>query len=464
MNWSSRPRSGITSPNGHELPLDVLLDRPAARQPELAGVAQRIVEHRADQDRPVDGVDGARRCSGRSAADSLGSMSVEFSGQITMAGAGRRPAGDLARERDRRRRVIRGDPGGAQLIRQVPGVRHVALHGGDDGGRPRPGRRSPDQVARQRHGRGEHGDDRRHGRRARVARAASARQPGAGRAERGDRGRRRPLRPARAGRSAAAGRRSPPSRPSAPRPGSSPAVPTGTRPTGTGRAPPPAATHQPATASGQARSRSSGGSARASTAKMTASTTASVTQAYQATLTSHDSSAREEHRAAGQRRPRRWPGGPFATRPASAARGRRWPAARSRPAGTHRPGPARPRTPAASDHQRVRPGQPLRPGAIAGLALGRGRCLVARRVSPRPARWRRVGRTVALARWPLAPPRPFALAGAAWSRGGAGVVWPGSAGLPERAAARLSYNRYSGWLVAENSAVAASVSARAAAE
>ena len=57
-----------------------------------------------------------------------------------------------------------------------------------------------------------------------------------------------------------------------------------------------AATHQPATATGQARSRSSSRWPRASTAKMSASLTASATQAYQARFTTQDSSGKKKAR------------------------------------------------------------------------------------------------------------------------------------------------------------------------
>ncbi len=155
-------------------------------------------------------------------------------------------------------------------------------------------------------------------------------------------------------------------------------------------------THQPATASGQARSRSSGGRARVSTAKMTASTTVSVTHAYQATLTSHDSSARKKTA------PQISPAAKVARRPlrhtASVSSAGPTMARGQKPTGGKAPARASPAAKAAArDHQRVRPGQPLRPGAIAWSGA----------VATAGAAWSRGGFS----------PRPFALAGAAWSRG-----------------------------------------------
>ena len=60
-----------------------------------------------------------------------GSRSVEFSGQITTSGAAPGARRDLGGQHLRGVRVVLCHRGGAEQIRQVPRVRHVALHGGD---------------------------------------------------------------------------------------------------------------------------------------------------------------------------------------------------------------------------------------------------------------------------------------------------------------------------------------------
>ena len=132
--------------------------------------------------------------------------------------------------------------------------------------------------------------------------------------------------------------------------------PQGNPPHGNRSCTPSCTTHQPATASGQARSRSSGGRARVSTAKMTDSTTASVTQAYQATLTSHDSSARKNTA------PQISPAAKVTSRPfrhtASVSSAGPTMASGQIPTGGNAPARARPAAKAAaSDHQRFRPAQ-----------------------------------------------------------------------------------------------------------
>ena len=177
---------------------------------------------------------------------------MEFSGQITTSGAGACPPGPPAASCSVAAAWFSVTVVLAQQVRQVPGVRDVALDGGHHGGRAYRAPRRPRAAARRP---GPGGRGRGEGQRAATARRSAAE---AGSAARAGRAAARPgwPRPARAGTSAAAGRPPRPSGRSAPRPGSWPAGPTGNRvrpPVAErlGRHPPAAAT-----ASGQAGSRS----------------------------------------------------------------------------------------------------------------------------------------------------------------------------------------------------------------
>ena len=285
--------------------------------------------------------------------------------------------------------MVRGHGGLAQQLRQRPRVRHVALHRGHHGGR-RPGAWRAVQASA------------RPGRRRRRPATATARTSG------------RPRRPrprlagprwsgGAAGPALADGR--------APaRPGSVPAsatrkvssggppiathravgasawlmasrAPRETAPRATGRGPPrrrPTSRRRPA-ATPRSRSSSrwpSGQHARTSPPRRSAS----AAQAYQATLTSQESSGTKNAQAECQPESRRRRAGSCARAPRPAAPGRPPPAARRRPAGTRRPAPgrrrSRPGRPAGSagrrSHRKLRRRSPARGRRLAGPGASGG--------------------------------------------------------------------------------------------
>ena len=90
---------------------------------------------------------------------SRGSRPVAFSGQTTRSGRGQAPGLDLRGQLQGGRGLVLGDLGVVQLLRQVPGPRHVALDRGHRGGRCPADRVDRQQTAREdqpgRHHRGQ---------------------------------------------------------------------------------------------------------------------------------------------------------------------------------------------------------------------------------------------------------------------------------------------------------------------
>ena len=134
----------------HQLALDVGLARPAARQPQHAGVAHRVGQQGADEHRPVDRVHrpGDRGVHLRVVP---GVEIGRVLGPDHQGGRGLGARTDACGQALGGGRVVERDGGGPQQAGQAPRVRHVPLDGGH-GGRRGAGRLlvNREQGARQR--------------------------------------------------------------------------------------------------------------------------------------------------------------------------------------------------------------------------------------------------------------------------------------------------------------------------
>ena len=341
----SSPRNRDVLAERHQLALDVGLARPAARAAAARRVRRRVGQPGPTRRRPVDRVTApaivAYTCGWSSGRD-RSSSPAGSPGRALAA----RPTRTHVRQRSVAAAWLDRDGGGPQQVREAPRVWHVALEQAATTAVGVPGgcwwteggahQREPGGAANASRG---------------SARPGAARPAARGRAGPGP-GWCRPAPPGsrRAGAPADRG------------PWCGRARLADRQPAPGERVRPPAAQRlgahpPPATASGQARRSSSSRWPTASSAKITASATASASHAYQATLTSQDSSADEEgqpeHRqpaASAQAAP------PAAPRPA--APGQAGASGQIRSAGRRPSGPARRSAP------RPAPGQAQAGGGV----------------------------------------------------------------------------------------------------
>ena len=129
----SRPRNGMYSPNGTSSRFTYTGPGPRPGVHSCPALRSGFLQHLADQHRPVDGMH--RR---RDRAEHRGILpGIQVGGVLRpdhQVRCGPAARADLRGQLLGGRRVVRGHGGGPQQVGQVPGVRHVALDGGDRGG------------------------------------------------------------------------------------------------------------------------------------------------------------------------------------------------------------------------------------------------------------------------------------------------------------------------------------------